>query len=327
MDKIVYGLYRMNWKRVIFGAVIVAIVIVAIVIVIWASTRQGSPIESFRSSNTYKIGGRTEAEADPGFIQELNRYAASIDPVTLEEKCGDAVSYQRGFWRHVLEKEDLEAYGGARKLQQTLEEAMPSDKRLLAPPFRYLLVRDRLEQAMPFTLAGWVVMPASRIHLSRAFTSTLCHEQMHVLQWRFPDLHRGFIEKEMRFREVAIRGQLPVTVYANPDGFQEASASWIFEEGGRYYCPYLVQPRRGRALEKLCVEVIPTREGNYVPTAQTRPLEALLGNRYPMCPLSQRYHPMEILAEVGAHYLLDGTTGSAVYDRFYMELSSLSSSK
>ena len=269
-----------------------------------------------------RIGSPTTVFGDPAFVKALTTYAEEIHPDTLVEKCGNPTSYIQGFRTCILEGDHVEVKERLHMIHKTLPHSP-----LLSRSPQYLLVSDRLEYGMPFTLANWVILPKSLIdqHSVEDLANTLCHEQMHILQWKYPQLHHTCNHDVLGYREVQIQGPLPVLPFANPDGPQTPKHSWVFENNGHTYCPHLTMDKP-YSLQKVGIRIRKLHGSTYQMTPHVDNLAILMQNRFPSCPIGHRYHPYEILAELGAQYILKGTTGIPELNRFYEVLASTASS-
>jgi hypothetical protein len=265
-----------------------------------------------------QIGDATTAFADPDFVAALHRYSNQIHPDTLFEKCGDAASYVNGFRACIL---DEVVNTRVRDKLQMIHSILPSSPLLTRSP-NYILVSDRLEYGMPFTLANWVILPKSILDKQTIddLANTMSHEQMHILQWKYPMLHQKCTRDILHYRQVKIHGRLPIIPFVNPDGEQTASHSWVFEIDGSTYCPYLIMDKP-YSLKKVGVHLRRRNASSYEVIPKVTDLSILLRDRFTSCPMSHRYHPYEILAELGAQYIQKGTTEIPELDKFYRDLS------
>lgn len=190
---------------------------------------------------------------------------------------------------------------------------------------------NKLESGMPYTVGQVIFLPPSltskNLSIQRTVTHTLCHEWIHILQRRFPELHYKFITKSMRFRSAQIVGPWKLgkyEIYSNPDGLQRRQGSWVFSDNKRkWYLPLLLTVPTTGKLTKLSLQVDliqgePARVKSRGILVDN--ITSILGKRFPMCPSSNLYHPHEILAELGANYLMEGTTHSSVFDKFFQIL-------
>lgn len=199
---------------------------------------------------------------------------------------------------------------------------------LLTGTWKFAKTSSQIELGMPFTLGDIVFIPPDIIAITSTFCNTLCHERMHILQRQYRNYFNTFIEDQMGFTQIPISGYLSVVPFANPDGPQSPQQGWIFKYKTQWYYPILIMTDIGD-LERVGVEVDITNwsssqgypsSGAF--TDNIKPLHKLLSRRYPTCPKHHLYHPYEILAELGAMYVTDGTTGDHNIDLFYGELES-----
>ena len=201
--------------------------------------------------------------------------------------------------------------------------------------WKFIGTSRTLESGMPFTLGDVILLPPGLTvpdeTESRRVTHTLAHEWMHVLQRKYPKIHRRFIRQQMNFHPVQLVSgwNLPgYEIYSNPDGLQTPAESWAFTTGKRWYIPLLLTPPGPVRLAKKSLLVSPV--SNHSPTVAPRAVTSsgtlrnnvntTLQHRFHSCPQHNLYHPHEILAELGADYLVQGTSGSSVFDGFYRKL-------
>lgn len=208
-------------------------------------------------------------------------------------------------------------------------------------PWKFIRTTDKLEEGMPYTLGDTIFLPPGlttpQSMPEYRVAHTLAHEWMHLLQRRYPKFHRSFIIRHMKFNEVSVVGDWNLGkyhLYSNPDGLQTKDRSWIFTVDNKWYLPLLLSSVSSAdtsgqiSLSKKSVVVIPevsvgpitrvSSSGKLVDNIHTT-----LADRFHSCPHHNLYHPHEILAELGADYLMESTCGSILFDRFFQRLGRL----
>jgi hypothetical protein len=176
--------------------------------------------------------------------------------------------------------------------------------------WKFILISDRLEKGMPFTLGDAILIPESLLTIKfKNLVETLCHEKHHVLQRQYRREFTQFIVNNLKFRIIAINN-LPTNQFFNPDGLQVPQKCYIIKVENKWYCPLLILTESG--LQKILYRV----DKNNLILTKTLTLNSLK-DLFPTCPPSQLYHPNEILAELGSKYMLQGTCGDKNIDGFF----------
>lgn len=202
---------------------------------------------------------------------------------------------------------------------------------LLRGVWRFAKTSDNLELGMPYTLGDVVFLPPGLLHSVdyHSVSKTLCHERIHILQRKYQSVFDQFIYKVMKFTQIQVLGDLPVIPFANPDGPQSPQRGWIFRHRKKWYYPLLIMTPSD-TLSRVGIQLkITDGPGKVKPVTATftdiiEPIATLLEDKYPTCPKNHLYHPYEILAELGAMFLVDGTSGNRQIDDFYNKLTVLS---
>ena len=189
---------------------------------------------------------------------------------------------------------------------------------LLSGNWIFAKTDTHLEMGMPFTLGNVIFI--SSVTESSEFLTTLVHERIHILQRRYPTKFNQIL-KILGFRLVTRTGKLPLVVFSNPDGLQLAKSSWIFKSTNKWYCPFLVL--RNNKLEKKAIRVIWLNKNKVKLTNDIKTVSNLLSKRFPTCPLDHLYHPYEIMAELGALFVINQSSGNIYIDHFYQQLSTV----
>lgn len=242
------------------------------------------------------------------FSRSLQSYIDTLDHRTIQNKCGTD-DYMQGF-QHALGKWTA----SDRTILKKRLDALP-DSPLVQGDWSFLITDGRLEHGMPFTLGTVVVLPSP---LERISVDTLCHERMHVLQRLYPKWFDD-MAYQMGYRQVVVADDhhSHLVTFANPDGLQEPHETWAIEHEGNLYCPHLILV--DNQLKKVGVR-LQRNHSSWVRTNDTLPIHELMRDHMTSCPMGHRYHPYEILAELGAHYLMQGTSGSSEVDHLYRSL-------
>ena len=186
------------------------------------------------------------------------------------------------------------------------------DNKLLNGKWKIIKTVGHLELNFPFTLGDTICLP----EIKKNIRHTLVHERMHILQRLYNDTFNRFLINSLGFRLVVRIGYNPSNIFANPDGFQLKDSSWIFKSQGYWWCPFLLIDDK-LILKKIAYKVYWVDNNTVKMTNIFKMVENLLGKKYPTCPLSQLYHPYEIMADMGADFILKGTCGNSKIDSFY----------
>ena len=176
---------------------------------------------------------------------------------------------------------------------------------------------------MPFTLGDVIFLPEHFIKMlinnpnSIDLLSVLCHEKIHVLQRKFTSKFNNFITKHYGFKLIKINVKYPITIFSNPDGLQIPEKNWVYKYNNYWYLPYL---EWNNGLHKVAIKLSKYQD-NWIFTTEKETVYTILANKLPECPSHQLYHPYEIMAELGAKYLMEGSCDNSNVDSFYKHLS------
>jgi hypothetical protein len=171
---------------------------------------------------------------------------------------------------------------------------------------------------MPFTLGDAILIPENLFKIPlKSLIQILCHEQHHVLQRQYINQFNYFTSKYLKFQQVEITN-LPKNQFINPDGLQVSKKTYIIKIKKYWYCPLLILTNNG--LQKILYRV--DLNNSRLFKDKTIPFSSL-NALFPTCPPSQLYHPNEILAELGAKYMLEKSSGDINIDKFFKNLSTL----
>ena len=199
---------------------------------------------------------------------------------------------------------------------------LPQNRLLDNFTWKFVKTNENLEMGMPYTLKDIIFLPTNLIgsliynKYDESFAHTLCHEAIHVLQRLYPSKFNEFIKNVLQFSYLRVLGNKPLVEFVNPDGPQSVNGYfWCFNHNGAMYCPFLELAGNG-TLMKPAVK-LDKRHNDYYFTNNKYTVVSLLKKKYPFCPANHLYHPNEILAEMGANYLMYGTSRDIIIDKFY----------
>jgi hypothetical protein len=274
-------------------------------------SRQTHVYEAFYTRNIHYLDPPDVARLVQGpslFSRSLQSYIDTLDHRTIQNKCGTG-DYLQGFQSSLVKWTQKDRDIIRKRLRK-----LP-DSSLVHGDWSFILTDGELEHGMPFTLGTVVVLPSP---LERISVDTLCHERMHVLQRLYPEWFDNMARK-MGYHQVVVADDhnSPLVSFANPDGLQKPHETWAIEHRGHLYCPQLILV--DNRLKKIGVR-LQQNHSSWIRTNDTLPLQELMQDHMTSCPMGQRYHPYEILAELGAHYLMQGTSGSSEVDHLYQSL-------
>jgi hypothetical protein len=255
-----------------------------------------------------------------------NRYLSSITPSVFRQKTNGGTTVRR--YTQLLHPMVATEQAWIRYCLSKIPTCPLTNLYLT---WKFIGTSDTLEAGMPYTIGEVIFLPPSftvkNYTPAPTVTHTLCHEWIHVLQRKFPFTHYQFITRVMGFRRVRVMGSWKLgkyQVYSNPDGLQLPTGAWVFaDDRSNWYLPLLLTVPPKDQLHKLSLQVKFTSKtsSQVISTGRlVNNITPVLGNRFRKCPSNHLYHPHEILAELGADYLMDGTTGSKRFDGFYQTL-------
>ena len=290
--------------------ILILIISFIVVLVLDAYYDTINKIKSISFYDKKQIG--TFLKTDKNAIEYIN----SIDKKTIKYKIKNSKNlndYYKAF--NDFTKDDKE------KIIYQIEH-LPKNNLLKNFKWNFAKTDTKLEMAMPYTLQDIIFTPTNMLDslnnnvYNKDIAFVLCHESIHVLQRQYPHNFDKFIKDKLKFYKLQIFGKKPLVEFVNPDGPQQKNNySWCFEIKNVIYCPFL-QLNDDGTLSKTAVKLTKNKDKYYF-TNNTEDVATLLQKRFPNCPISQLYHPNEILAEMGAKYIMYGKSGNSKIDKFY----------
>ena len=186
----------------------------------------------------------------------------------------------------------------------------------------FIKISSQLNNGWPFTVGNKIIISSEC--LSQSETSlryTLSHERIHTLQWTYPKLFDKVIN-QLGFINGKVNIDKEIVNFLNPDGLQLES-SYIFRYHHKYYLPLMILENDDIIKKSFQVK----RDGDnfsLIKPYKYKNTEDILGKKFNDCDIHQSYHPNEILADTGAHYILGNHhIKNKIILQFFKELSNL----
>lgn len=219
-------------------------------------------------------------------------YIDNINPVTSYTKTNKIVcsinTYLRKLENFTAEEKE--------KILKTLNSV--DNCSIVNSKWEFVKLSTQIEKGWPFTVDNMIVLNRDVIKSSfPRLKYTLCHEKIHTLQAKFPIYFNKFIES-IGYQYITIKGINKVNNYVNPDALQIEGNCWVLNHYGELLVPLMIMSNnriykklfkiyKNRLITESSIESIP-----------------IMSRKYPDAEPNHCYHPNEVLADIGARYLL-----------------------